>query len=198
VRGATAKVSPILRTAADMAGGFIASARAPVKAAYVKEHAALGGISLALALGQAIVEAEAKGGSAVVDAICRATGGSIVAEGAVTAFDVRYTAQAFDIGTVTVGNGADARILHVMNEYMAVDDADGRRLATFPDVVTSLSPAGEPLSVGQLAVGMPVLVLHVPKSIIPLGAGVLDPAVYPPVERAMGIEIMRYALDGRS
>ena len=31
VRGATAKVSPILRTAADMSGGFIASCRNPVR-----------------------------------------------------------------------------------------------------------------------------------------------------------------------
>uniref|UniRef100_UPI001953BD86 DUF917 family protein n=2 Tax=Gammaproteobacteria TaxID=1236 RepID=UPI001953BD86 len=31
VRGATAKVSPILRTAGDMAGGFIASCRNPLR-----------------------------------------------------------------------------------------------------------------------------------------------------------------------
>ncbi len=60
VRGATAKVSPILRRAADMSGGFIASCRNPVRASYVKEHAALGGISLALGLGEAIIAAEAE------------------------------------------------------------------------------------------------------------------------------------------
>ena len=41
-RGATAKISPILRKAADMSGGFIASCRNPVPASYVKRHAALG------------------------------------------------------------------------------------------------------------------------------------------------------------
>ena len=46
VRGATAKISPILRKAADMSGGFIASCRNPVRASYVKTHAAPGGISL--------------------------------------------------------------------------------------------------------------------------------------------------------
>lgn len=30
-RGATAKVSPILRTASDMSGGFIASCRNPIR-----------------------------------------------------------------------------------------------------------------------------------------------------------------------
>ena len=60
VRGATAKVSPILRKAADMSGGFIASCRNPVRASYVKKHAALGGISRALELGHAIMTAEGR------------------------------------------------------------------------------------------------------------------------------------------
>ncbi|WP_414473158.1 DUF917 domain-containing protein [Microvirga sp. M2] len=196
VKGATAKVSPILRTASDMSGGFIASCRNPVRASYVKTHAALGGISMALALGEAIIAAEKKGSSAVIDAICRTTHGSILVEGVIASMDVVYTKEAFDIGTVTIGEGAGACKLHVMNEYMAVGDADGKRLATFPDVITTLDPNGEPLSVGQLKVGMKVLVLHVPKTRIPLSASVLDPSVYPPVEKAMGIDLAGYALDG--
>ncbi len=194
VRGATAKVSPVLRTASDMSGGFIASCRNPLRASYVRRNAALGGISLALALGEAILAAEGRGASAVIDAIVKTTGGAILAEGDITAKDVVYTREAFDIGTVTLGAGDSRTVLHVMNEYMAVEDAGGARLATFPDVITTLSTAGEPLSVGELHVGMRVLVLHVPKTIIPLASSVLDPSVYPPVEKAMGIEIARYAL----
>lgn len=197
VRGATAKVSPILRTAADMSGGFIASCRNPVHASYVKANAALGGISMALTLGEAIIAAEGKGGSAVIDAIANTTNGSILAEGTITDKSVVYTKEAFDIGTVTLGKGDDSTILHVMNEYMAVETADGVRLATFPDVITTLSPDGEPLSVGQLQVGMTVFVLRVPKTVIPLASSVLDPSVYPPVEKAMGIEVARYALAGK-
>ena len=196
VRGATAKVSPILRTAADMSGGFIASARNPLRASYVRQNAALGGISLALTLGEAILAAEAKGGSAIIDAIVKTTGGAILAEGTITDKSVVYTKEAFDIGTLTLGTGDRAAVLHVMNEYMAVESAGGERLATFPDVITTLSPEGEPLSVGQLEVGMRVFVLHVPKTVIPLASSVLDPSVYPSVEKAMGIELARYALDG--
>ncbi len=195
IRGATGRVSPVLRTAADMSGGFIASCRNPVSAAYVRDNAALGGISLALSLGEAILAAEGSGGRAVVDAIVRETGGSLlVTDGDVTAIDVVYTAEAFDIGTVTVGSGDDAITLHVMNEYMAVVSADDRRLATFPDVITTLTPEGEPLSVGQLRVGMRIHVLHVPKTVIPLSSGVLDASVYPPVEKALGLSIADYAL----
>jgi DUF917 family protein len=194
VRGATAKVSPILRTAADMSGGFIASCRNPLRASYVRRNAALGGISLALALGEAILAAEGKGGAAIIDAIVATTGGAILTEGTITDKSVVYTKEAFDIGTVTLGAGDKATVLHVMNEYMAVETAEGTRIATFPDVITTLSPEGEPLSVGQLSVGMRLFVLHVPKTVIPLASSVLDPSVYPPVEKAMGIELARYAL----
>ncbi len=193
-KGATARVSPILRAASDQSGGFIASARNPLAASYVRQHAALGGISMALNLGEAIIAAESKGGHSVIDAICKATGGEILCEGAVTAKDVRYTSEAFDVGTVTIGQGADLRRLHVMNEYMAVDGADGERLATFPSVITTLSEHGEPLSVGELKEGMRIFVLHVSKKTLPLSSSVKDPSVYPAVERAMNIEIARYAL----
>jgi uncharacterized protein len=198
VKGATAKISPVLRAAADQSGGFIASCRNPLRASYVRKNAALGGISLALKLGEAIIEAEKRGGSAIIDAICKTTGGHILAEGTITRKDVVYTKEAFDIGTITVGAGDKAVTLHVMNEYMAVEDAGGTRLATFPAVITTLSEEGEPLSVGQLKGGMHVFILHVPKEIIPLSASVLDPTVYPFVEKAMGIEIARYALETRA
>ncbi|MBB4573154.1 DUF917 domain-containing protein [Rhizobium lentis] len=198
VKGATAKISPVLRAAADQSGGFIASCRNPLRASYVRSHAALGGISMALSLGEAIIAAEKRGGPAVIDAICKTTGGHILAEGVISRKDVVYTREAFDIGTIIIGSGVKSVTLHVMNEYMAVDDADVGRLATFPAVITTLSPEGEPLSVGQLREGMQVFILHVPKDIIPLSASVRDPTVYPVVERAMGIEIARYALETKA
>nr|WP_272213381.1 DUF917 domain-containing protein [Marinicella sp. W31]MDC2879335.1 DUF917 domain-containing protein [Marinicella sp. W31] len=194
VKGATAKISPVLRTAADQSGGFIASCRNPLRASYVKANAALGGISMALALGEAIIAAEKKSGSAVIDAIVKTTNGAILTEGKVTKKAVIYTNEAFDVGTVTVGSGDKAMLLHVMNEYMAVEDVGETRLATFPDVITTLSEDGEPLSVGQLEEGMTIFVLHVPKTVIPLSSSVKDPAVYPVVEKALGISIADYAL----
>ncbi|WP_375286410.1 DUF917 domain-containing protein [Sphingomonas sp.] len=190
-RGATARVSPVLRAAADQSGGFIASCRNPIRAEYVREHAALGGISLALALGEAILGA-APGG--VVDAICGVTGGTILARGRVAEKQVRYTAQAFDIGTIRLDDGAGGKVLHVMNEYMAVDDGADVRLATYPDVITTLDPEGRPVSVGHVEEGAEVLVFHIPKARIPLSSSVRDPSVYPVVEQALGISIAAEAL----
>lgn len=195
-RGATAKISPILRTASDMSGGFIASCRNPVRAKYVRRNAALGGISLALELGEAIIAAEKQGGSKVIDAIVKTTGGSIIAKGTVTKKDLVYTKEAFDVGRFVLNEGDKAITIHTMNEYMAVDDAGGTRIATFPDVITTLDASGTPLSAGQLRVGMFIFILHVSKKIIPLSTSVIEPTVFPPVEKALGIDLATYALDG--
>lgn len=194
IRGATGKISPVLRTASDMSGGFIASCRNPVRASYVKKHAALGGISIALALGEAILNAEPKGGKAVIDAICKETKGEIIGGGKVTKKDVQYTREAFDVGTITIGQGAKAVVLHVMNEYMAVDDAQGQRLAGFPDVITTLNGDGVAVSVGELREGDELSVLRIAKNVIPLSSSVTDPSVYPIVEKALGINLTKYAL----
>jgi DUF917 family protein len=194
VRGATARISPILRRAADMAGGFIASCRNPVPAGYVKGHAALGGISMALDLGAAILAAERKGGTAVIDAICKQTGGEIIGRGNLVKRAVTYTKEAFDIGTLRIGQGKNQYVLHVMNEYMAVESGDGDRLATYPDVITTLDREGVPVSVGEMAEGQELLILRVAKDRIPLSSSVTDPSVYPPVESALGISISDYAL----
>jgi uncharacterized protein len=193
-RGTTAKVSPILRKAADLAGGFIASCRNPVRASYVKKHAALGGISRALELGEAIMAAEPKGGTAVIEAICKATSGTILGTGTVVRKAVAYTEGAFDIGTIAIKCGPRELVLHVMNEYMAVVDGDGARLATFPDVITTLDADGRPVSVGHILEGVELSVFHIAKRHLPLSSSVKDPAVYPVCEAALSISIAQYAL----
>ncbi len=193
VRGATAKVSPVLRKAADMAGGFIASCRNPIRGSYVKRHAALGGISRALELGHAIMDAQAKGGRAIIDAICHTTAGKMLGEGTVIRKSVHYTDAAFDIGSIAIRCGKRELVLYVMNEYIAVEES-GSRLATFPDVIATLGSDGSPVSVGRITEGTELAVFHIDKSQLPLSSSVKDPSVYPAVEAALGIPVARYAL----
>jgi hypothetical protein len=82
-----------------------------------------------------------------------------------------------------------------MNEYMAVESG-GKRLATYPDVITTLDKSGAPASVGDIREGDELLILHVAKDKIPLSSSVTDPSVYPVVEKALGISIAGYALEG--
>jgi uncharacterized protein len=195
VRGPTARVSPALRTAANEAGGFIASCRNAIPVRLAAERAVLGGISQAISVGRAIVGAEPKGGDAVIAAICAATDGNILAAGTVTRTQLAYTKEAFDCGRIEIAVPGGRIVAHVLNEYMALE-RDGQRIATYPDVITTLTPSGVPVSAGRLTEGMPVRILHVPKERIPLSASVLDPSVYPSVERALGIQIARFALAG--
>jgi len=185
-RGATARISPILRTAGHMAGGFIASCRAPVTNGFVKRQAALGGISYALDLGAAILVAGT--GRPVIQAICRHSRGEILAEGPAQRETMRYTEQAFDLGRFTVGDAT----LHLMNEWMAVEIA-GNRVASFPDVITTLDAlTGKPVSAGRIQPGQRLAVLRIPASEIPLAPALLDPSLYPMVEAAMGIDLVSY------
>lgn len=197
VKGTPAKTSNILRTAADMSGGFIASARHPIPASYVKEHAAIGGISLALDLGYAMIEAEPNGAEAIMETVCSKTNGQIIGRGVVLKKDVHYSG-AFDIGTITMTDGSGGQLtMHVMNEYMAVDDADGKRLTTYPDVITTFEAAtGLPISVGGVKEGMEIALFAIDKQYVPLSSSVKDPTVYPEVEKALGIPLAEYGLKG--
>lgn len=197
VKGTPAKTSNILRTAADMSGGFIASARHPIPASYVKEHAAIGGISLALDLGYAMIETEPNGAEAIMETVCSKTNGQIIGRGVVLKKDVHYSG-AFDIGTITMADGSGGQLtMHVMNEYMAVDDADGKRLTTYPDVITTFEAAtGLPISVGGVKEGMEIALFAIDKQYVPLSSSVKDPTVYPEVEKALGIPLAEYGLKG--
>jgi hypothetical protein len=199
-RGATAKISPVLRAASDASGGFIASCRNPIAASYVRQHAALGGISIALDLGRAITDAEPGGAQAVLDAICKRLSGEVILSGRVIEKDLKYTSSAFDVGQIRLDCGKQQAVLHVMNEYMAVDATGSStgRLATYPDVITTLTAAaGTPISAGRVEAGMELHVLRVAKQHLPLSSSIADPSVYPIVDKTLGIDISTYAL-GRS
>ena len=188
-RGSVRHTANVLRTASDQSGGFIAAARNPVRASFVARHAAVGAISFALALGEAILAAEGRGPRRMIEVTAEHLGGSIIAQGPVRRREL-VTRNAFDIGTVEVGELE----LGFVNEYLTAE-SDGQRLATFPDVLTTLSTAtGRIISIANLRVGDEVAVLHVPKANVPLGDGVREPSVYPEVEAMLGKPLAQYAL----
>jgi uncharacterized protein len=188
-RGTVRRTANVLRTASDMSGGFISCARNPLPASFVAEHAAVGAISFALSLGESILAATDAGPEAMIQATVDHLGGRILARGIVRAKTLR-TENAFDIGTVAVGELE----LGFVNEYLTAE-AGGERLATFPDVLATLSPAtGRIISIAHLREGDEVAVLHVPKANVPLGDGVREPSVYPEVEAMLGKPLAEYAL----
>jgi uncharacterized protein len=188
-RGNVRHTANVLRTAAVASGGFIAAARNPLPASYVREHGAVGAISFALRLGEAMLAAAPGGAEAVHEAITGTLGGRILGRGRVRSKELR-TEGGFDIGAIEV----DELELGFVNEYMTAEAA-GERLATFPDVITTLSLGdGRPVSIADIAEGDEVAVLAVDKARVPLGAGVKEPSVYPEVEEMLGKSLAEQAL----
>jgi uncharacterized protein len=193
VRGSVLRTDDMLRAASLQSGGFIAAARNPVPASYVKQHAAVGAISYALRLGEAMLAAQPEGPEAIIQAAVRATKGRILGRGRVSSARVD-TRDSFDFARFEVADEAGLLTLHTMNEYMAVDRGT-TRLATFPDLICTLSlDTGLPVSVAQMREGQAVAVLVNDKADLPCGTGVREPDAYPEVEEALGIDLRTYAL----
>lgn len=194
VRGNAVVTSALMRAAAVENGGMLMAARGPLAASLIRSAGAVGAIGYQLGLGRAVLDAGAP--RARIDAALRFSKGRLLAEGSVVANSVAY-GEGFDVGSVTVRCASTGRqvSLGVCNEFMLAD-IDGKRVATFPDLLAAMDPnTGEVLAISEMPVGTPVSIFAVSKRDLPMGTGVFDPAVYPDVERALGADLIRYALD---
>jgi DUF917 family protein len=188
VEGDIVRTSNLMRQAAVSNGGLIYAARGPLSAGFIRENGAPGAISFQLALGRAMLAAKG------VDRI-RATvdflSGELLVDGEVTENTVTY-GGGFDLGRMKVrGNGGEA-VLGVYNEFMTAD-FKGKRVATFPDMIGTLDPqTGDVVSISESKPGCRIAVIVAHRSNFPVGKGALDPAVFPEVETAMGVDMRSY------
>ena len=159
-------VSPIIRAAADRAGGLVAVARNPVKASYVKKYGAPGALKQAITLGQRMTAAAPKGGEAVAKAAVDFLGGTIVLESEVSSIELE-TKGGFDSGRILFGDFETT----FWNEYMTLEKGTSR-LATFPDLIMTLySNTGMPVTTAELRKGDRVFLIQVPAEKLILGEG---------------------------
>lgn len=195
VNGNAVVTSALMRAAAVQNGGLIMACRGPLEAGLVRSAGAVGAISYQLGLGRAVIGA-GPSGLAKMDAALQFTKGHVLVTGRVVSNTVAYR-EGFDVGVVTVrGDSSDREIkLGVCNEFMMAE-ADGERIATFPDLMAAMDPqTGEVLAISELPEGTPVTIFAVSKRDLPMGSGIYDPAIYPDVEQAIGAALARYALD---
>lgn len=179
-------VSYMVRTAADQAGGLVAVARNPVKASYVKQYGACGALKQAISLGRAVREASGEGGEKATEAAAAHLGGEIIAFGEVTRADI-VTQGGFDTGIVTI----DGFETSFWNEYMTLEK-NGVRLATFPDLITTLDVNGTPVSTAEIRVGQKVYLLRVPAAKLILGEGMRSIELMESIEPVIGKDIVKY------
>jgi DUF917 family protein len=185
--GSIVTTSNVLRDVSVRVGGFIAAARNPVEAAWVKKHAAIGAITYALDLGRAMRAAAPSGARAVIDAACKETGGTIIAEGPARITRPMRTHGGFDHGSFTV----DGLELRYLNEYMTADRGRAR-VATYPDVITTMSmKTGRPATISEIREGDDLAVFHVHRRHLPLSSSTRDRIALAEVEEIMGVELIK-------
>lgn len=189
VEAPLARADRLVRQAAVEAGGMVAVARNPVGAAHVRTHGAPGALTEAVRLGRAASQALPLGAARVADALVSTLGaGEILAEAAVRTLE-RQTEGGYDVGRLELGPFE----VTFWNEYMTVD-RDGRRLATFPDLILTLDlDTGLPLGSADLEAGRVVLLVVVPRQHLLLGAGVRDRRNFAAIEHVLHRPIIGHA-----
>jgi uncharacterized protein len=187
-QGNIVRTSNVMRQAAVINGGLIYAARGPLTAGFIKQNGAAGAITFQIELGRAM---RAVKGPDRIRATVDRLGGELLVTGEVTANSVAY-AGGFDVGRMSVRGAKGEVMLGIYNEYMTAD-LGGRRVATFPDMIGTLDPqTGGPVAISELRLGSQVAVITAHRSKFPIGKGALDPAVFPEVEEAMGLDLRSY------
>lgn len=192
-RGSIQATSKLVREASTLSGGFITVLRNPVDAAYVKDHAGIGTLSMCIETGVIFIKHAGKP-EAILAELQETLGCRELLRGRTAQFQL--TARGgFDVGSVAVCDGSDTAEVTFWNEYMTVD-AGERRLATFPDLIALLNAAtGEPICSSQIEEGLDVIVVCVPAGRLLLSSTMFDRHLFLPCEEAVGKEMIRYAFD---
>jgi DUF917 family protein len=186
--GNIVRTSNVMRQAAVVNGGLIMAARGPLTAGFIKQNGAQGAIGFQIELGRAMLRER---GPDRVTAAATFLGGRQACLGKVKSNTVAY-GGGFDLGKMVVAGPQGEVVLGIYNEYMTAD-LEGRRVATFPDMIGTLDPeTGDPVAISELPVGAEAAVVIAHRSRFPVGKGALDPSVFPEVEEAMGVDLRSY------
>jgi len=188
VRGSVGRAASLIRAASVAAGGVVGVARNPVSAAYVAKNGAVGTISRAIELGRRYEAGLDRSVEAALQAAAEYLHGKVVCRGKVKSFTLQ-TQQGFDVGCCLVG-GME---LTFWNEYITLTAPNGKRLATFPDLVMTFDAAtGRPLISAELREGAEVFVIQSGYRNLQLTPAIFDRDVLMPVQEAVRREILRH------
>lgn len=187
--GSVAATSQASRMAAGIAGGLATVVRNPVPASYLRSHAAIGCYTTAMELGRTVLSASSPSEKAA--AAAQYLSGSVVCAGIITKYELA-SAMGFDHGYCTVSAKTGEYFLSFFNEFMTLEQA-GRRLATFPDLITMLDAAtGEPVLTADIQTEKEVILILAPHTSIQLGAGLRYRTEYERVESILDRPLLPY------
>jgi DUF917 family protein len=96
----------------------------------------------------------------------------------------------FDVGVMTIRGEKDWELSYV-NEYMTLE-SNGKRLSTFPDLMTTFDAEGNPINSTSLKQGDEIFLVNIPKEKIKVGDGNRYPENYEPIENALGKAMVKH------
>lgn len=188
--GTIAGTSQLVRTASTMTGGMVSVLRNPVDAAYVRENAAIGTLSMCIRVGKTVRELENQP-EAMTKALGEQIGLQVLAQGTLHDFKLECKGG-FDVGSAVIGDGYE---ITFWNEYMTAEK-DGQRLATFPDLIHLLDrKTGTPICSAQLKDGMEVMLVNVPRENLLLGSTMFDKSLFEACEQAVGKPMISFVFE---
>lgn len=189
-KGALGRTTRIIREAAVQAGGLVAVTRNPITPQYLKENAAVGAITQALEVGKIIQRYRDDMEQMIEKIIQYLRGGTLISHGTVERVFLE-TKGGFDIGRILVKSKRTRYELTFWNEFMTMEDLDGNRYGTFPDLIVMVNVDNSlPLTSAEVKEGDNVALVVVPKERLLLGSGVKDPELLKQVESIVGKKIV--------
>jgi DUF917 family protein len=176
VSGRLEKTSALVRRASTESGGLVSVVRNPVQVGYARRHGAVGAISHAIELGRAWID----GG---IDGAIRALDGRVLADASVDSYRC-VQQEGLDVGEVVLDDSARTT-LRFINEYMLLEQ-EGRRVATFPDLIMTFAEDGKPVVSARVERGQRIRVALAPRSRLILSRTMHMPELYQPLEASIG------------
>ena len=167
--------SDAVRSVSVQAGGMVGVCRNPIDIGYVKKHAAVGGITQAIELGEVFLSVPE--GPERIEAVTSHLKGRVIHSGKVSHFKLNEK-DGFDVGTVII----DDLELSFWNEYMTVE-MHGERKGTFPDLTMTFDAiTGKPLVSAEIKEGINIAVISVPNENLKLSSTMFNENLLKAVE----------------
>ncbi|MDW7668949.1 MAG: DUF917 family protein [Bacillota bacterium] len=194
VKGNLESCSRLVRSSAVEAKGLVTVLRNPVKVAYVKENAAIGGIEQAIEIGTIFVEN--KDTNKILEKLKDLLKAEVLCDGEVKSYEIKIEGG-FDVGKVEIEkNNSEISELVFWNEYMTYEE-NGKRKATFPDLIVTMDKnKGEVLNSSDIREGQEIIVIKVNRDKLKLGKGMFDKKLFYQVEKVINKEIVKYSFGG--
>lgn len=152
VNGSVEACASLIRNASAQAGGFVMVARNPVDIKWLSENSATGAFAQTMELGRAWKEMLDAGTHAeeMAEKVSHMLGGKVVCIGKLTDYRC-ITENALDHGEFNICSEDGSHNVTFFNEYMTLDDGEGRRLFTFPDGIMLIGSDRKAYSSAMLA-----------------------------------------------